>query len=119
MANLMKDAARQLRAQNDKIKAFRAAHAVHERDIVHGITAVGAAALGGLVDAKWKADDGGPAAVKGIPVNAAAGVVLLGASMIPGLPGAGLVGSAGLGLVEISLYRYITDNVVFEQKPAQ
>lgn len=116
MANLLTEAAHTIQRQTNQLKAIKASAKAHEHKILEGATAVTAAGLGALVDAKWKADNGGPANVKGIPVNGAFGALLLGASMIPGMPIPGVIGSAGLGLVEVTLYRYITDNVTFAPK---
>lgn len=112
-ANLMTKAAAQLERQNQQIRKFRVAHAQQEEAILHGATSLAASGAAGLIDSKWKDTDGGPAKAKGVPVNAAAALVLLGVSMIPKLPARAYVASVGAGLANAALYRYALDHVHF------
>lgn len=113
MANLMKKAAVELQRKNQQIQNFRRKRQDDEKAMVNGAVGFVAAASGGLIDSKW--GDNGPADVVGVPTNAALGAVLLGAALIPGLPARGLIASAGAGFANVAVYRYIVDNVQFDE----
>ena len=113
MANLYSRAADELRKKNDQLRKFRDDKKKDMEIAAASASVLAGAAVAGFIDAKF--GEGEAADVFGVPINAALGGLTAISAAAFDIPYRREVGAAGLGCGGSALYRYIVDNVQFDE----